>query len=165
MIYLIILLGVLMVVAPLMAFKPTKLVKQQMAFRDKALALGLQVKVADLPQSHRAKVRQQPVEHGVVYRLPFRQSQSLAVIDPQICVITDEGFEWSGTAQEYIRQLFEQRWSQLPKDSVALELNATGVAVYWQEQGRVEGVQQLYDVLSNLSTGIFDYYGVTDGTT
>lgn len=154
-----------MVAAPLMAFRPTKLVKRQMAFRDKALALGLQVKVADLPQSHRAKVRQQAVEQGVVYRLPFRQNKSLAVIDAQMCVFTDEGFEWSGTAQEFIRQLFEQRWSQLPRDAVALELNATGVAVYWQEQGAVERVQHLYEVLSSLSSSIFDYYGVTDGAT
>lgn len=154
-----------MVVAPLMAFKPSKLVKRQMAFRDEALALGLQVKVADLPQSHRAKVRQQSVEQGVVYRLPFRQQKSLAVIDPQICVFTGEGFEWPGIAQEFIQQRFEQCWSQLPPDSVALELNVTGVAVYWQEQGTVERVQQLYEVLSDLSSSILDYYGVTDGAT
>jgi hypothetical protein len=162
LIYLIILLAIAMVVAPLMAFKPSKLVKRQMTFRDKALALGLQVKVADLPQSHRAKVRQQAVEQGVVYRLPFRQQKSLAVIDPQTCVFTGEDFEWSGTQQELIQQYFEQCWAQLPPDSVALELNATGVAVYWQEQGSVERVQQLYEVLSSLSSSIFDYYGVTD---
>jgi hypothetical protein len=165
LIYLIIFLALAMVVAPLMAFKPSKLVKRQMAFREKALALGLQVKVADLPQSHRAKVRQQAVEQGVVYRLPFRQQKSLAVIDPQICVFTGEGFEWSGSQPEFIQQLFEQCWKQLPPDSVALELNATGVAVYWGEQGTVERVQQLNDVLSSLSSSILAYYGVTDGAT
>jgi hypothetical protein len=165
LIYLIIFLALAMVLVPLMAFKPSKLVKRQMAFRDKALALGLQVKVADMPQSHRAKVRQQAVEHGVVYRLPFRRQKSLAVIDPQTCVFTGEGFEWSGTQPEFIQQHFEQCWAQLPPDSLALELNVTGVAVYWREQGTVERVQQLYEVLSSLSSSIFDYYGVTDGAT
>jgi hypothetical protein len=154
-----------MVLAPLMAFMPSKLVKRQMEFRERAIALGLQVKVADLPQSSRAKVRKQDVEQGVVYRLPFRQRQSLAAIAQQSCVTTEQGFEWSALQEDFVKPMFERCWSQLPEDVVALELNASGVAVYWREQGTIERVQQLYDVLSGLRAQVLEFYGVNNGNT
>ena len=154
-----------MVLAPLMAFRPGKQVKQQMAFRDKAIALGMQVKIADMPQTHRAKVRQQRVEQGVLYRLPFRQRQSMSAIQPLWCVNTEQGFEWSSTPDSRIKLLFEQCWPHLPPGSVALELSASGIALYWLEQGGLEQVQYLYEQLDNLRTSIVEYYGVNDANT
>lgn len=151
-----------MVLAPLMAFKPSKTVKRQMQFREKALALGLQIKVADLPQSHRARVRQQDLEQGVVYRLPFRQKQSLAGIQHQICIATEKGFEWPSGQQKHVKELFEQCWPGLPADAVALELSATGLGLYWSEQGSPGEVQRAYDLLNALYSKLLDYYGVSD---
>ncbi len=164
MTYLFIFLGLAMVIAPLMAFKPSKTVKRQMAFRERAIALGLQVKVADLPQSHRDKVRREAIEQGVVYRLPFIRRQSLAHINRQCCVNTEQGLEWSGQVEDVVKVLFEAQFQQLTEDTVALELSSVGVGVYWREQGTIERVEQLHQVLDSLRARLNDYYGVANGS-
>lgn len=160
LIYLIIFLALAMVLAPLMAFRPTKLVKRQTAFREKAIGLGLQVKIADLPQSHRAKVRQQDPEQGVIYRLPFVTDKPLENPELQCCIQVEQSFEWVGKQPPLDRDLFEQALADLGDDSVALELSSTGVGLYWREQGEPERVQQVYESLLKLRSAVLDRIGV-----
>ena len=155
--YLIIAVVVLMVLSPVFWIMPSPRQKRQMQLRQQAMSLGFMVKIADLPQQHRAKVRKEKVEQGVTYRLPWEVKRKhpegieyLLMRDPGE---TPSGFDGSGFGQQ-MQVLMQDALQQLPDSVVALEYAGPGLALYWREHGDAELVNGLYQQLGELRKAV-----------
>ena len=149
--YLIIAAVVLMVIAPIFWFMPSPEIKRQMTMRDRAMQLGLQVKICDLPQTYRARVRQEHVEKGVVYRLHW-----VKPLQPrdQFCQILLREDDSVSVPKSAVDDLMTASLSAMPAAVMALEYATAGVAVYWRERGSVAEVEAIAQGLERLQTGI-----------
>lgn len=150
MTYIIIVLVVALVLAPIFWIMPSPRQKRLMAFRQAALELGMLVQVTDLPQTHRARVRKEPPQHGVLYRLPWKHpqltSQSFALL-----VLRDEPSESTDKLPSgAVAQLLREHLADYPEQFSAIEFSNIGVAVYWKELGPVEYVETLHKSLAEL---------------
>ena len=155
--YLIIAVVVLMVLSPIFWIMPSPKQKRQMQLRQKAMALGLIVKIADLPQQHRAKVRQEKAEQGVTYLLPWEVKRKhpegveyLLMRDPGD---TPSSFDGSAFAQQ-MQALMQAALQQLPDSVVALDYAKPGLSLYWRERGDIEVVSSLHSQLSDLRKAV-----------
>ena len=138
--YLIILFVVAVAVGPIFWMMPSPRQKRQAALRDYALSQGFQMKVCDLPQSHRAKVRKDQRQEGIVYRLmvqPRGRKASLSHTDPANYMLCQrENNEQTDNCLPLLRQAL----NQLPEHIVALEYNRLWFGVYWQERGTEQDI-------------------------
>ncbi|MCR8921756.1 hypothetical protein NO559_03170 [Dasania sp. GY-MA-18] len=157
--YLIIVIIMAVVIGPIMWMMPSARQRQQMAVRQYALAQGFTIKVTDLPQSHRQRVRKEPVKQGVVYRLPLQQDRPL-VMSQVYCLsrgIIDDvqepqstDYEWQGQPLNEAETWFTEALQQCPRTAVAIEYSAAGVGCYWQERGGEAAVEQIKVALQQL---------------
>lgn len=154
--YLIIVAVVLMVIAPIFWFMPSPEIKRQMMMRDRAMQLGLQVKICDLPQTRRARVRKEYVEKGVVYRLPWKQP-----LQPreQFCELLLKTGEGDNSVSPVVVEILTAALSAMPAAVLALEYATAGVAVYWRERGGIGEVEDISQRLQQLQKEILAVRG------
>lgn len=152
--YLIIILVLALVLGPVFWIMPSPSQRRQQQFRSQALQQGLQLKVADLPQSRRSAVRQETPQQGMLYRLPWldRQfsRQSWLQAGEIRCLRLQQGLEWQGQVPAAVQSVVEACLSQLPPSVKALALAADGVGCYWKEQGDVENVRRIAENLAEI---------------
>jgi len=119
---------------------PSPRQKRQAALRDYALSLGFQMKICDLPQSHRSRVRKDQQQEGIVYRLmvkPRGRKATLSHTDPANYMLCQrENNEQTDNCLPQLRQAL----AQLPEHIVALEYNKLWFGVYWQERGSEQDI-------------------------
>ncbi len=147
---------VLMVIAPLFWFMPSPEIKRQMVMRDRAMQLGLQVKICDLPQTRRARVRKEYIEKGVVYRLHWKKP-----LQPrdQFCEIRLKAGDSDNPVSPAVSELLTASLSAMPEAVLALEYATLGVAVYWHERGGINKVDEIGRRLVQLQEEILSVRG------
>lgn len=145
--YLIILFVIALALAPIMALKPSKRQKQQVAMRDRARTCGLQVQVCQLPQTHRQQVRQEDSESGVAYRLLWRHP--LAKFKAIHFLLLREEKE-PNKAPVAIVDALQETLAALPASVMAVEFTDIGLAAFWQEEGEPGQVEQIAAQLQSL---------------
>src|SRR5690606_9616694 len=136
MIYLLVLLVMAMVIGPVMWMKPSAGQQRLARMRMRARQLGLDIRVTELPQTHRASVRREDVLQGAVYRIPVHDPRKVLPLNYR-CVRDLRGeWEFEGKALPApLQQIVEAAQQQLPRDVVAIELGPQGPGVYWREAG------------------------------
>jgi hypothetical protein len=153
--YLIILFVVAVAVGPIFWMMPSPRQKRQAALRDYALAQGFQMKVCKIPQSHRAKVREERPQEGIVYRLTVKQrgrKPRLNHSDPANYMLCQrENVEQTDNCVAPLREALEQ----LPEDVVALEYNGLWLGVYWQERGTEQDIAAIKVQLGQLDDKLY----------
>lgn len=139
--YLIIFAVLAIVIGPVMWIMPSPSQRRIVKLRNYAISKGFHIKVADLPQSHRQKVRREDPVRGVHYSLPL-------LVKPKP---GDEKFIYCltrlGTQPQWVdddipgnANLMEQLLAAMPEAVVAVEYASYGVAVYWREKGGNDAV-------------------------
>lgn len=147
--YLIIVIVVLVGLSPIFWMMPSPKQKRLMQLRQTAMALGFQIKVVDLPQTHRQIVRQEPLVQGVVYRLPWIKKKSTSPVFEHLLIRAE--VESSSSDMPTIgHSLLAAALEVLPKTVMAIEYATTGVAAYWREQGGDAEVELMHQQLSEL---------------
>lgn len=153
--YLIIIIIVAFVLGPVFWIMPSPAAKRQMRLRERAMALGLQVKLCDLPQTRLAKVRKESPIKGVVYRLPRSREKKSATDIYQLVLRNDDVAQTQNEVQQRATataQLLTQGLDSLPEGVTALEYGPSGLGLYWREKGGVEVVEAMHQQLLDLST-------------
>ncbi|HSB98109.1 MAG TPA: hypothetical protein VLC91_16735 [Spongiibacteraceae bacterium] len=174
MAYLIAIVAVLMVVGSVLWLKPSKAQQRQTMLRLLARQLGLDVRLCNLPQSRRARVREVHPDQGVVYRLPIFERREPPLPEYLLCrenadspwvaekrVAEKSAVEKSPAEAEVqlspaLRALVEKVAAELPADAVALELGPQGPAVYWRERGDENTLRRLHQALVELRAALLD---------
>ncbi len=151
--YLIIAVVVLMVLSPIFWIMPSPKQKRQMQLRQKAMSIGFIVKIADLPQQHRAIVRKEKAEQGVTYRLPWEIKRKHPEGLKYLLMRNPDGATTS-TSSPDLQALMQKCLDQLPDTVVALEYSSPGLALYWRERGDSEVVEELYQRMIQLRTAV-----------
>lgn len=147
--YLIALIVVSMVLAPILWIMPSPTQKRQVAMRQKAMALGLQIKVCDLPQTRRQQVRGEQALQGVVYRLRCTPSLANSALPQALCFRQSD--EASTEVQTTVLRLLKEALQDLPEDVMALEYDRGVLGAYWQERGDIPHVEQIFQQLQALN--------------
>jgi ABC-type glycerol-3-phosphate transport system permease component len=149
--YFIIFLVIALMIAPIFWIMPSPRQKRQTQMRQQAMAMGFQIKIAPLPQTHRDTVRQVDTLPGVVYRLPWANGRP--VREPFLHVLVRNDSRQSA-ATSAINSVLVSALAALPEDVEAIEYASSGVAIYWREQGGIERLaalhQQLVDIRAQL---------------
>lgn len=156
MTWIIALFGIAAVVGSVMWLKPSPAQQRQARLRMQARRLGLDVRLAPLPQTHRAKVRRETAEPGVVYR---RLRFDLSDRRRPACVWVRDGAdaEWERQGEALagaLLQAMEAAAAQLPRDAAALELTPQGPGVYWRERGDEQTVIRMNEALTGLAAAL-----------
>lgn len=151
--YLIIVVVMLLVLSPVFWMMPSPKEKRQMQLRQRAMSLGFQVKICDLPQTHVAVVRQEPAEQGVVYRLLWREKKRSADNFHHV-ILRHQADEDKPKLPEATSSLLLGTLALMPEQVVALEYASSGVALYWRERGGVEQVDQLHQQITTLQSDL-----------
>lgn len=150
--YFIILLVIALMLAPIFWIMPSPRQKRQTQMRQQAMAMGFQVKIAPLPQTHRDTVRQVAPSPGVVYRLPWANGRPVREPFQHVLVRNDNLQAAVGTIELY--ELLTSTLQSLPEDIVAFEYASSGISIYWRERGGAERLpalhQQLLDIRAQL---------------
>ena len=133
MVYVLILLGLAVVIAPLVSVMPTKSQRAKAALRDEARARSYRVSLRPLPAVP-PRFRLQIDAHLACYerRLPV----ALSVPDQTMSYVCVEGDWWptSGTGDA-------APWlAELPEGSVYAERGEQTVSVFWDEKAGSEGL-------------------------
>ena len=167
--YLIIILILFFVVAPIVAILPSKRQKQQMAFRQSARAAGVSVALVKIedPDSDRDKYlsatgRPLPRDLAcVAYRRPRKKVISQIPLPvPSWRVSRDKSLDnqltWietdTGDIDPIFRQFIESHLSDLPADVIRLDETAGLVSVYWHERSDEQGLAKLLGFLNEVVT-------------
>jgi len=167
--YLIIILILFFVVAPIVAILPSKRQKQQMAFRQSARAAGVSVALVKIedPDSDRDKYlsatgRPLPRDLAcVAYRRPRKKVISQIPIPvPGWSVSRDKSLDnqltWietdTGDIDPIFLQFIESHLSDLPADVIRLDETAGLVSVYWHERSDEQGLAKLLGFLNEFVT-------------
>ena len=167
--YLIIILILFFVVAPIVAILPSKRQKQQMAFRQSARAAGVSVALVKIedPDSDRDKYlsatgRPLPRDLAcVAYRRPRKKVISQIPLPvPNWRVSRDKSLDnqltWietdTGDIDPIFLQFIESHLSDLPADVIRLDETAGLVSVYWHERSDEQGLAKLLGFLNEVVT-------------
>jgi hypothetical protein len=152
MVYLIVVLVLAMVIGPVVWMRPSPGQARQAQMRAKARAMGLEIRVTELPQTHRAKVRREDTQQGVIYRLPVYGENVLMAVSHRSMRDTDNAtWEESGDVlPSALHDFLEQVKTLLPIDVVAVELGPNGPGIFWRERGGEEALTQIAAQLSAL---------------
>lgn len=150
---LIAILATLALVGSVMWLKPSPAQRRQEEFRMLARQLGLDVRLAPLPQTRRARVRQEAPDPGVVYRL-LRFDIKAPLAQDYVLVRDNADAPWEAQTDAALPAALQQVVNAvlpgLPRDSVALELTAHGPGIYWRERGNTQTVRDLGGALERL---------------
>lgn len=129
-----------------MWLKPSPAQRRQEEFRALARQLGMDVRLAPLPQTRRARVRLESPDPGVVYRL-LRFDIKAPLVRDYVLVRENADAPWEPQTDEVLpaalQQVLDGVLPGLPRQSVAVELTAHGPGVYWRERGDAQTVRDL----------------------
>ena len=150
MTYVIIFVAIALALSPVLWMMPSPKQKRQMQLRQRAMALGLQVKVCDLPQSYRDRVRQESPEQGVVYRLLWRRPDTDNENFHYLCLRAGD----NGDAGSAVEEVLSSALDAMDDTIVAVDYTASGIAVYWRENGPIEKVDQIFQQLQQLKKAL-----------
>ena len=145
--YLVIAFVIALVIAPVLALKPSQRQKQLAAMRERARQLGLQVQICPLPQTHRQRVRREEVVSGVAYRLLWRHPQARTISFEYLWMPEESE---PNSAPEAILSALQLTLENLPLSAWAIEFNPMGVGIYWKEVGDTQVVELLAAQLTAL---------------
>jgi hypothetical protein len=149
--------AILVIIGSVMWLKPSPTQRRQTRMRLLARQLGLDVRLSGIPQTRRARVRQERPEQGVVYRwLQFGDNKNGLTRDYVWCR-DDANSAWEiespdGLPSSLLVKI-EAIFTELPTDARAVEIAPNGPGIYWMERGgedAVRGVQQLLHRLQQL---------------
>lgn len=139
-------IGALVLVGSVLWLKPSAAQQRQTRLRLLARQLGLDVRLATLPQTRRARVRGEAERQGAVYRL-LRFGEKVDTPLTYLVCRADAQSDWEAEAPEAlppaVHAELERVLSQLPSDAVAFEITPVGCGVYWRERGDEEIVRAL----------------------
>ena len=145
------------VIAPVIWIMPSPAQKRQAQLRARAHQLGLGISLADLPQSHRAKVRREPAARGVCYCLRIQRDRSW--VRPQWFIWREasegEG-EIEGQCPASVKAALAALQAKMSADTVGVGSTPEGYALYWRERGdeaAVEHVAALLEEIRQLAGG------------
>jgi hypothetical protein len=144
--WLITVFGILAVLGSVLWLKPSPAQQRQVRLRALARQLGIDVRLAQLPQTRRERVRQQATDAGVVYRL-LRFDLDVRLPRDYVLVRENADSQWEAQTEELLpgrlQQALDDVLPTLPRDIVAIEITAHGPGVYWRERGDEQTVRQL----------------------
>lgn len=148
---------VVMLAGSVMWLKPSAAQQRQTNLRLLARSLGLDVRLCTLPQTRRARVREEPAEQGVVYRLLRFGEKNRLVIEYQVCR-ADAQSEWENETSTdlppAVRTQLDSVLAQLPADAVAFEITPQGCGVYWKERGDEDTVRSIRRLLGEMQQAL-----------
>ncbi len=172
--YLIVIVILFMILAPIISILPSKRQKQQMAFRQQARAAGVSVALAKIedPDSDRDKYlsatgRPLPRDLAcVAYRRPRKRKDNRDGMPvpgtpmPGWALVRDKSvadqLSWveadSKNIDPVFRNLVEARVTDLPADIVRIDETAELVSVYWHERSDEQGLTSLLNFLKEVVT-------------
>lgn len=150
MAFVLILLAVALVIGPVLWMKPSQGQARQARIRLKARALGLDVRLTELPQTHRAAVRREDVRQGVVYRSVVYDPRTVIALNHRLIRDADQWEAEGDKLPPALQGVLDQVSANLPASVVAIELGPQGPGVYWREVGDEPEVEQIAAQLKTL---------------
>src|SRR5690606_26891538 len=108
-----------LVLGPVFWLRPSPMQARQARMRAAARGLGLEVRLTELPQTRRARVRQEEMRQGAAYRLPVPDPRAVLPISHR--VVREPGGEWEHEGDALPPALAEHLaliCEQLPADAV-----------------------------------------------
>ena len=140
MVYLIILLGLAVVIAPLMSAMPSKGQRRKAAIRDQARQYGLRVSLRPPPE--------------IPSRFEFSCEAELVCYERLLA----KAMQAPGRQCRYVRiqgdwqSIFDDRsvpdWvTGLPGGAVVAELSERNASIFWDERGGVEALDQIHQAI------------------
>lgn len=150
MAWLLVLVVVAFVAAPVVWMMPSKAQQRQVAMREAARKAGLQVRIGPLPQTQRQQVRQEDKRNAVCYGLLLKRDNRAAAEEWLVWREDDEDDQRSLHAPAAAR---EAALALLAKyDTVrCLERNELGLWLWWFERGEPPLVADLAEALMALA--------------
>ena len=149
--YVIIALIVLLALAPLWHFMPSKQQRRTARLREAAALAGLFVEFRDLPLSPARSARLSAAERQVLYygcRLPpSRRSSRRSLVWNRI------GGDWVSTPPRIAAPAVA---AQCPENVLALAQSEASCGLYWREDGEVEEVENLAQLLQQWRAELAD---------
>jgi hypothetical protein len=150
-------LVIAMLAGSVLWLKPSAAQQRQTNLRLLARQLGLDVRLCTLPQTRRARVREEHPQQGVVYRLLRFGEKRSKPFEYLVCRV-DAQSEWENEVgmelPASIRTQLDSVLAQLPGDAVAFEITAQGCGVYWGERGNEETVRLLHRLLETMQLAL-----------
>ena len=153
----VIVLVLVMLVGSVLWLKPSAAQQRQTKLRLLARQLGLDVRLCTLPQTRRARVREELPQQGVVYRLLRFGEKTPKPLTYLLCRADAQTAWESETDMELpkpVRAQLDSVLLQLPGDAVAFEITAQGCGVYWRERGDEETVRLLQRLLESMQQAL-----------
>ena len=129
------LIGVVVIgfmLAPVMWILPSRRQSQQAEIRALARTLGLSVKVVAMPKTRRAKVRREEDMFGVCYTRVLHNKRPLAGWKYWLIDVPD-GDDDAVVPDGAMVEIIEKCRQMLPRDASMLELTPLGLNVYWRD--------------------------------
>ncbi len=146
-------IAVLVLAGSVLWLKPSAAQQRQTRLRLLARQLGLDVRLCTLPQTRRARVREERPQQGVVYRLLRFGEKPPKTFEYLLCRVDAQTAWESATDVELplsVRAELDRMLPQLPNDAVAFEITPQGCGVYWRERGDEEAVRLLKRLLESM---------------
>lgn len=148
--YLILFAVLAIVIGPIMWIMPSPSQRKLVKLRQYAIAKGFHIKVADIPQSHRQKVRREDPIRGVYYSLPLLIKPKAGDEKFHFCLTRSDGSpEWVDDNIPVNASAMEELLTAMPDSVIAVEHASYGVAAYWRERGGEGSVDQIAEQLQN----------------
>ncbi|CAA0108302.1 hypothetical protein [Zhongshania aliphaticivorans] len=136
--------------APIMWILPSRRQSQQAEIRAFARTLGLSVKVVAMPKTRRAKIRREDDVFGVCYTRFLHNKTPLAAWKYWLIAVPD-GDDDITPIDPVMLELIESQRQMLPKDASMLELTPLGLNIYWRENHAttdvVKNIAQCFDII------------------
>lgn len=146
-------MAVLAVFGSVMWLKPSPAQQRQVRLRTLARQLGMDVRLAALPQIRRARVREEEAEQGVVYRL-LRFDLAAPLAQDYVLVRQNAESGWESQSDQVlprvVQRVLNEESARVPKDVVAIELTAHGPGVYWREHGDEQTLKDIFALMERL---------------
>jgi hypothetical protein len=152
-----IVLVLVMLIGSALWLKPSAAQQRQTKLRLLARQLGLDVRLCTLPQTRRARVREEWPQQGVVYRLLRFGEKKAKPLTYLLCRVDAQAAWESETEMELpqsVRAQLNNVLPQLPSDARGFEITPQGCAVYWHERGDEDTVRLLQRLLESMQQAI-----------
>lgn len=152
--YLITAIALLVALSPVAWMMPSPRQRREARLRECARRLGLEVRIGELPQTRRQRVRREAPVQGVIYRLPLRKGWPHVrahLISRAAANAAWEMAEESPELAPALAQTLQRIADRMPADVVAIELAGSGPAIYWRERGDEQTVVKLHELLTELA--------------
>jgi hypothetical protein len=135
-VYLVILLGLAVVIAPLMSAMPSKAQRAKAGLRDQARAHDLRVSLRPLPAVP-ARFRFEPEDELACYERRFPVSQQKS--GGQVHYLCVDGLWWPTTGVEDVPGWLHY----LPLGAAYVECRDESVSIFWDEKAGPEGLAKI----------------------